>query len=115
MIDTVTLFSPHEIDTAPHDGYIRRRTDYSEPEYKLKYSFTNQKTGFWASGADSALHYFRASLPRLRHGDNGWLIKNQPELDEGLRLFEAAADALGPRKDVANHFTKVALCWQFRI
>jgi len=94
-------------------------TSYLQPSasaigHEQSCSFDDQATGYHAHGQQGDVVYHRASLPRLLHGDNGNLIKNQTELDAALDRLKQKAGELGTSCTPDSHFTRVDLVWQFR-
>ena len=119
MVDTVQLFQSCRVDhRAVPPGY--RLTSHRETLSDGNFIPQNQHyddpaTGYHAYGENGTVTYHRASLPRLHHGTNGRLIKNQEELDAALALLQAKATELGePRTPGFEHATRVDLVWQFK-
>jgi hypothetical protein len=131
MFDSITLFHPHQIvgDPNPENEIAAdpfpanyRITNFEAPNIRGHYLGTGKKfklydpgTGFNAYGDAGYFKYFSASLPRLLHGDNGRLIKNQIELDAALTILRQMAAELGDPQICASHFTRVDLVWQFQV
>src|SRR6266550_4494110 len=111
MLDTVTIFRPFRLHSAtPLPGW--RATAYSEPlsdrqGRESSFSLDDSGTGYHGHGQNGEVRYHRASLPRLLHGDNGKLIKNQVELDTALDRLRQKAGELGNSCTPDLHFTRV--------
>jgi hypothetical protein len=121
MIDTVTIFKPQElVESDIPSSY--RLTVFRQPHARgrpisgptTSISYDDPDTGYHAYGEDGSIRYHRASLPRLLHGQNGNLIKDQVELDRALELLHAKSDEIGNLARSGYHFTRVDLVWQFR-
>lgn len=118
MLDTVTMFRPFRLQApGPPTGWQHTRYSGSRsgsPASVESFDLDDPTTGYHAHGKLGEIRYHRASLPRLLHGSNGRLIKNQAELDSALALLAANAGQLGYCASPSHHYTRVDLVWQFR-
>jgi hypothetical protein len=122
VIDTVTIFRPfqrHSAAELPADWAhgTHHRSSHGRTQsrrYNDIFYFSDPVSGYRGYGERDQINYHRASLPRLIHGDNGHLIKNQAELDAALDLLCSKAGQLGTSCTTDSRFTRVDLVWQFK-
>ena len=121
MIDTVKIFSPSELlnsndPTWKVSNYYCPVGDPDGISYisERSFVFADPKTGYRGFGERGEVRYHEASLPRLLHGHNGRLIKNQGEVDAALKLLQQKADEVCNASFLNHHYTRVDLVWQFR-
>ena len=81
---------------------------------KRTVSLDEAATGFHVHGEGDKLLYFRVSLSRLLHGENGLLLENQTEVDAAMNLLWDKIAALGSILSGDFWFTRIDLVWQFR-
>lgn len=124
MLDSVQIFSPAEMLQSGLPTHWRediRHTPVPDPDPegigfipKTTIGFNDPHSGYHAYGDRNKIKYHRASLPRLLHGQNGKLIKNQGELDAALELLQNKAGEICDFNLLNFHFTRVNLVWHFR-
>jgi len=122
MIDTVNIFSPSTLLKSGLPAHWRRSSQQNpvpDPDGISFISrgssfFDDPKSGYHGFGEDGEIRYHRASLPRLLHGHNGKLIKNQAELDAAMEVLQMKAGEICNASFANHHYTRVDLVLQFR-
>ena len=81
---------------------------------RRRWLLTHDPTGLRAVGSGSTIEYVECSLPRLLHGTNGMLLRDQLEIDLALQKLDLLLDEVGDPLDNTRSFTRLDLVWQFR-
>lgn len=116
MVDTVSLFAPHEVVRRPPLNWglkrIWRRQTHGEIETDV---YEHLESGLRVSGSDGEVTKMEVSLPRLLHGTNAKLIKSERELDDALSQALALVRQFAvPTTMEKFWFGRADLVWQFR-
>jgi hypothetical protein len=81
---------------------------------RRRWLLTHESTGLRAVGSGNTIEYVECSLPRLLHGTNGMLLRDQLEIDLALQKLDLLLDEIGDPLDNTRSFSRVDLVWQFR-
>jgi hypothetical protein len=128
MIDTIRILNPSTLLNLDPVISVRRiipaaipplgwnRTNYNRPHSrtaKKSFRLDDPASGYRGNGHTGEINCHQVSLPRLLHGQNGTLIKDQNELNEALALLKNKADEVCEFNYFDHHFTRVDLVWHF--
>ena len=93
---------------------IRSLRDWIPYAQGMACLYTHQPTGVRVRARKRTVETIEACLPRVLHGSNGMLIKDDTELAAALATVDAIVSQIAGPARSPREFTRLDFAWQFR-